>query len=220
MDKKELIKKIQKIVKKKLKGESSGHGYWHCYRVVQNALFIGKKEKADLKILELSAWLHDISIKKGRKNHEIRSAKQAEKILTKLKIPPELIAKVVKCIKNHRFSTGKAETLEEKILQDADKLDVMGAIGIARIFAFAGRYKRKFHDGKIKSDTSAYKKTGYSRTIIEHFYDKIFLLPKLLHTKSAQKMGRERIRFARQFVKRFLQEWKGKKYKRRYVKKR
>ncbi|MCJ7826472.1 HD domain-containing protein [Patescibacteria group bacterium] len=203
----ELVKTIQKEVKRRLKGEATGHDYWHCQRVVRVALQIGKEEHADLTVLELAGWLHDISVKKGRKNHEVRSAVQGEKLLTKLHVEKELIEKVVRCIRNHRFSTGKVETLEDMILQDADKLDVMGAIGIARGFAFAGRYKRIFHDGKISSNPQAYKKTGYSRTIIQHFYDKIFLLPDMLHTKTAKRIGVERIQFTKEFVKRFLEEW-------------
>ena len=206
-DYRELVKTIQKEVKRRLKGEATGHDYWHCQRVVRVALQIGKEEHADLSVLELAGWLHDISVKKGRKNHELRSAVQAENLLTKLHVEKELIEKVVRSIKNHRFSTGKAETLEDMILQDADKLDVMGAIGIARGFACAGKYKRTFYDGKITSDTQVYKKTGYSRTIIDHFYDKIFLLPDLLHTKTAKRIGVERMQFTKEFVKRFLEEW-------------
>jgi len=203
----DIVKEIKKEVKKKLEGESTGHNHWHCFRVVKLALKIGRKENADLKVLELAGWLHDIAVKKGRKNHEIRSSIQAEKILNKLKTNPELIKRVVKCIKNHRFTTGKTETLEDKVLRDADKLDVMGALGVARLFAFAGHYKKPFHDGKIHANTKKYIKTGYSRTIIEHYYDKIFLLPKLLNTKTGKQIGRNRIKFAQKFVKQFLREW-------------
>lgn len=204
------LKKIKKIVKKKLTGESTGHGYWHAQRVVKMAKRIGKEEGADLKVLELAGWMHDIEVKKGRKNHEIRSAKSAEKILTDLDFPADFITTVVKCVKNHRFTTGKAETLEEKILQDADKLDVMGAIGIARIFSYAGAHKRELFNGKIKKDTKNYKKTGKSDTPIDHCYQKIFKLPKLLHTKTAKRIGRKRVRFVKKFVDRFLKEWEGK----------
>ena len=204
-----LVKTIQKEVKKRLKNEATGHDYWHCQRVVKVALQIGKEEHANLSILELAGWLHDIGVKKGRKNHEVRSALWSENFLKKHHVEKKLIERVVECVRHHRFSTGKAETLEDKVLQDADKLDVMGAIGIARLFAFAGRYKRTFHDGKILANTHTYKRTGYSRTALEHYYDKIFLLPTELHTKTAKKIGLKRIQFAKEFVKRFLEEWEG-----------
>jgi uncharacterized protein len=203
----EVVKTIRKEVKRRLKDEATGHDFWHCQRVVRMALQIGKEENADLAVLELAGWLHDISVKKGRKNHEVRSARQAEKLLQRLHVKKTLIEKVVERIRHHRYSTGKAETLEDKILQDADKLDIMGAIGIARMFAFGGRHKLLFHDGKITSNPLAYKKTGHSKTVIGHYYDKLLFLPDALHTKTAKRIGNERIQFTKEFVKRFLEEW-------------
>jgi uncharacterized protein len=208
VEKRKIILQIKKLVKKKLGNESSGHDFWHCQRVVDNALKIGKEEKADLWVLELAGWLHDLGAAQGRKNHEIRSAKMAEKILSPFGIPQEIINKVISCIKNHRFSTGKTETLEDKVLRDADKLDVMGAIGIGRLFACSGRFKKiHFYDGKLNPHPKRYKKTGWSRHVIDHFYEKIFLLPDLIQTKTAKRIGRQRIKFVRQFVKQFLKEW-------------
>jgi len=206
-----VLVKVKKLVKQKLQHESTGHDHWHCQRVVSVALRIGKEEHADLQVLELAGWLHDIGVMKGRKNHEVRSSVQAEKILQKLHVDQELITKTVACIKNHRFSTGTAVSLEDKILQDADKLDVIGAIGIARMFSFGGKYNMSFYKGKITADPVRYKKTGWSKTIIDHFYDKIFLLPAKLHTDTAKKIGDERILFAKAFVTQFMEEWDGKK---------
>lgn len=208
---KKIISGVEKIVKHRLNKESSGHDFWHCQRVVNLALRIGQKEKANLQVLELSAWLHDLGATQGRKNHEIRSAKQAKVILNKLKIDSEIIDRVIACIKNHRFTTGKVETIEDAVLRDADKLDILGAIGVARLFQFAGKYKRPIHDGKIAPNIERYKKTGRSRTMMEHVYEKIFLLPKLLHTKTAKKIGEERFQFCQIFLKRFFEEWEGKK---------
>src|SRR4030067_3859492 len=148
-----VLLEVKKLVKNKLGKESSGHDYWHCYRVVQNALVIGKEEKANLKVLELSAALHDISIDKSKKDHEIRGAQFTQKFLSELGLNKKAINQIVNCIKKHRFSKGiKAVTLEEKILQDADKLDALGAIGIARLFALSGKYKQIIYDPKIKPD--------------------------------------------------------------------
>jgi len=207
-----VIKKVQKIVKKKLWGESSGHDYWHCYRVVQTALAIGRKEKANLQVLELAGWLHDIAIPKGRKDHEIKSAQFAKKFLSKLEVDEKIINQVVNCIKKHRFSKGvKAKTLEEKVLQDADKLDVLGAIGIARTFVFSGKHGQTTHNPKIKPDFGYYLKHGESNTTINHFYNKLFKLKGLLHTKAAKKIAREREKYMKGYLKRFYLEWEGEK---------
>lgn len=212
MDKQKIIKKVQKIVKTKLWDESSGHDYWHCYRVVQTVLAIGKKEKADLQILELAGWLHDIAIPESRRDHEIKSAQFAKKFLSKLEVDEKIINQVTNCIKKHRFSKGmKTKTLEEKILQDADKLDVLGAIGIARTFIFSGRYGQITHNPKIKPKFDYYLKHGKSKTTINHFYDKLFKLKGLLHTKTAKKIAREREKYMKGYLKRFYLEWEGKK---------
>ena len=205
-----IIKEVKKIVKHRLNKESSGHDFWHCQRVVNLALKIGKKEKANLIVLELAGWLHDLGATVGRKNHEIRSAKQAKIILDRLKINPKITDRVIACIKNHRFTTGKVETLEDTVLRDADKLDIIGAIGVARLFQFAGKYNRPIHDGKIAPNIERYKTTGRSRTMMEHVYEKIFLLPNLLQTKTARKIGRNRFAFCQIYLKRFFEEWEGK----------
>lgn len=208
---KKVLNKVKKVVWKELKNESSGHDYWHCLRVVQNALFIGKKEKANLQVLELAAWLHDIAAGKD-KDHEIRSAQFAKRFLSGLKVDKEITKQVVSCVKKHRFSKGiKPETLEEKIIQDADKLDALGAIGIARLFILAGKYRQITHSPKTKPDFDYYLKHGRSNTTINHFYDKLFKLKGLLHTKTAKKIALEREKYMRDYLKRFYLEWDGKK---------
>ncbi len=123
-----------------------------------------------------------------------------------------IIKQVVNCIKKHRFSKAiRAEILEEKILQDADKLDALGAIGIARLFILAGKHGQTTHDPKVKPDFDYYLKTGRSTTTINHFYDKIFKLKELLHTQKAKKIALEREKYMRNYLKRFYFEWKGKK---------
>lgn len=185
----QFLKKIKRIVWQRLKDEPSGHDYWHCYRVVQNALFIGKKEKANLQVLELSGWLHDIAIVNGKKDHEIKSAQFSQKFLSKLNLDKKIIKRVIDCIKKHRFSKKlKPKTLEEKIIQDVDKLDALGAIGIAQVFAGGGRRGQVIYNPKVKFDPSYYLKYGRSSSTINHFYDKLFKLRKLLYTKTAQKL--------------------------------
>lgn len=213
LNRKEIISAIKKIVKKELKNESSGHDFFHCQRVVDLAVKIGRQEKADLFVLQLAGWLHDLGALQGRRNHEIRSAKKAMIILAGFGLEQRIIDKVVNCIKNHRYSTGKAETLEDKILRDADKIDVIGAIGISRIFACCGRFKKlKFFNGKIDPNPKRYLKTGWSAHAIDHIYEKVYLLPELLQTKTARRIGKQRIKFVYQFMDQFLKEWEGKDF--------
>lgn len=212
MDKKGIIKTVKKLARKELEGESSGHDYSHVYRVYKLALKIGKKEKADLFVLSLASLLHDIDVRKGRENHHLRSAEVAGKFLKELGVDGKTIIKVQDCIKAHSYRGARknpAKTIEAKIISDADKLDVMGAIGVARICSFAGHFGRPLHDPKHKFDPEEYHKKG-GKTAIGAFYEKIFLLPKVLHTKTAKKIGNKRLKFAQRFVKNFLKEWEGK----------
>ena len=206
-----IINKIKKIVKKKLYAESSGHDYGHCYRVAQMAVKIGKVEKADIFVLELAGYLHDITSTNKRSDHNITGAEQAAKIMVELGINKEIIEKVKKCIINHRYTKGKKTnlSLEEKIIQDSDKLDVLGAIGIARIFSFAGKYNILMHDPQVKPNPANYLLTGKSTSALNLFQEKIFLLADLFHTKSAKKIAQEREKYMRGFEKRFNNEWLG-----------
>jgi uncharacterized protein len=202
-----ILDKVKKLAWRKLKNESTGHDYWHCYRVVQNALKIGRKKKANLLVLALAGWLHDVAVHPD-KEHEIRSAEFARGVLLDLGVDKKTVKQVVNCIKKHRFSKGiKAETLEEKILQDADKLDALGAIGLARLFILGGRYGQTTHNPQIKPDFDYYLKHGRSTTTINHFYDKLFKLRKMLHTKTAQKIALDRERYMKEYLKRFYLEW-------------
>ena len=206
------INKIKQIVKKTLIYESTGHGYWHCHRVAKSALLIGKKEKADLKILELSAWLHDITVPKGRKNHHLTGAKQAEKILTNLNVPKNIISQVKNCILKHRYSRQyPLNTIEEKIIQDADNLDALGASIIPRIFAHCGVHKIPIYNPNIKPSEKQYLKTGQSTTGINHIYEKLLKIPNKLNTNTAKHLAKHRIKFLKTFLKQYLAEFKGKK---------
>ena len=211
MGKKKVIKKIKEIARKKLTGESSGHDYSHVERVYKLALKIGKKEKADLFVLSLAALLHDIDVKRGRQNHHLRSAKVAGRLLEELGVDKKTIIRVQDCIKAHSYRGARehpARTIEAKIISDADKLDVMGAIGVARICSFAGHFGRPLHDPEYKFSPKRYHRKG-GKTAIGAFYEKIFLLPHVLHCRTAKKIGKRRLKFAHKFVKSFLKEWEG-----------
>lgn len=207
-----ILSKVKKIVRERLKHEFSGHDYWHCYRVAQTALTIGKKEKANVYILELAAWLHDIAIIEDKKFHEVKGALFAKELLMKLDVDKDIVEKVARCIRKHRFSKRiQADTLEEKILQDADKLDALGALGLARLFTLAGKYGQILHDPHIKPNFEYYLKYGRSNTTINHFYDKLFKLKNLLHTRTAKIIAFERETYMKEYIRRFYLEWEGKK---------
>ncbi len=212
MNYQKIIKQVEKTVRQRLWEEKSGHDYWHCYRVVKTALAIGKKENGDLVVLELAAWLHDIEVTKSREKHEELSAKLAQKYLKQLGLEKEIIEKVANCIRKHRFSKKiKAETLEEKIIQDADKLDALGAVGIARAFYGGSKYGEVFHTPSVKPNQKYYFQTGHSTSVVNHFYEKLFHLKDLLHTQTAKKIAKDREKVMKEFLKRFYLEWEGKK---------
>lgn len=173
---KKTISRVKKIVKQKLKKESTGHGYWHSQRVSKLAKKIAKTEGGDLRIIELAAWLHDIAVSKGRKHHHTLGVKQAE-----------------------------------KIIQDADNLDALGAIIIPRIFAHCGHHNIPIYDPTIKPNEKTYLRTGRSTTGINHFHEKLFKIEKTFNTKTAKAISKGRIKFLKSFLKQYLAEFEAKK---------
>ena len=166
------------------------HGWDHTQRVRELVLKIGLEEKADLEILEIAALLHDIARKKEKNGlcHAEEGARIAGEIL---KDHPKKEG-IVHCIESHRFSRGKQpKTLEAKILQDADKLDSMGAVGIARCFMYQSEHKGNIHTAK------------------EHFQEKLLKLGSLMHTKTGKKLASERHEFLEEFLDRLEKEEKG-----------
>ncbi len=206
------VTKIKQIVAKTLRHESTGHGYWHSYRVAKMAKRIGKAEKANLQTLELAAWLHDIAVLNGRKHHHTLGAKKAAIILTKLQVPPKTIKAVRACILKHRYSKKyQLNTIEEKIIQDADNLDALGALIIPRVFSFCGVYQIPIYDPNLKPNKLNYLKTGKSSTGINHFYEKLFDVEKTLHTKTAKSLAKPRVKFLKLFVDQYLAEFQAKR---------
>lgn len=136
----------------------------------------------------------------------------ARKFLTQRGVTPAIIDQVVGCILKHRFSKNrKVTTLEEKIIQDADKLDALGAVGIARVFLVADKYRQTLYDPKMKPSFQFYLREGRSNTTINHFYDKLFKLRGMLHTKAAKQIAKSRETFMKQYLQRFYEEWDGRK---------
>jgi uncharacterized protein len=209
MDRVEIINKIKDYVKTKQLGETTGHDWWHTFRVWQIAIKIGQLEKADLFIVELAALLHDLDDWKFSNG----GTENVRKLLEDLGIEENIIVNVCDIVKNLSFKgAGVAtsmKTIEGKVVQDADRLDALGAIGIARAFAYGGYKGREIYNPEIKpiSHGSFEEYRNSVGTTINHFYEKLFLLKDLMNTEIAKAMARERHEFMEEFVKKFKEEW-------------
>lgn len=191
--------------------EGGSHEFSHTERVYNNALLISKDENADLDILKAAALLHDIAREKEDSGkcdcHAKEGSIMAEKILEEMNFPEDKISKVVYAIKIHRHSTGiTPETIEAAILQDADRLDALGAITIGRMFSTGGKIGRPLHisNSEIKQEGS------YTNTTINGFYHKILkITPETFKTKKAKEIAKGRYKFVQAFLERFIKEWNG-----------
>lgn len=189
--------------------KNPGHGWWHVNRVYNMAKFIGAKENADIFVIKLSALLHDID---DWKFNETESAK-AEKWLKNVKLGVITTEKVLDTIKQVSFK-GAGEntvpnTIEAKVVQDADRLDAIGAIGIARAFAYGGFKNRSIYEPEVKPHFHAtfneYK--NIKSHTINHFYEKLLLLKNLMNTQTAKKIANDRHKFLQKFLSEFYKEW-------------
>ncbi len=210
------ISEIETYVKGKMAGESTGHDWFHVQRVLKTATHLAKKEKnVDIFIVQVAALLHDIGDWKIN-----NSGKTEEEILdvacSILKLPnPDQIA-IKSIILNMAFSKNiagqKKLSREGKIVQDADRLEALGAIGIARAFAYGGKKSRQIYNPEVTpktySSTEEYRNSD-SHTI-NHFYEKLFKVRKQLHTKAAKEIAMKREKFMKAFLKEFYAEWDGK----------
>lgn len=214
MYKKEVVEQTAEYVKTVLLGESSGHDWWHIYRVWNTAKLIGKKENADLYVVELSSLLHDIADWKFHGGDDSVGPKIARRWLENCSIEKEdTISHVCQIIKDLSFKganvKSEMKTLEGKVVQDADRLDAIGAIGIARTFAYGGSKGREMYNQKIKPElhNSFEEYKSNKGTTINHFYEKLLLLKDLMNTETARQMAEERHKFMEEFLKQFYKEW-------------
>ncbi len=222
MNKEEIIRKVEEIVKNKLSDRS--HDFEHTKRVYNIALKLAKHyRQVDLFVLKLAALLHDIARededkdKTGKIDHALLGADIARKILAELGAEKEIIEKVAHAIETHRFKANrKPETIEAKLLFDADKIDVLGAVGIARAFMTAGKYGQ--NPWELDFDLKAYVKenmpNGRIKDISKHSPYKEFLIklakvPGRMQTEVGRKVAEKRLEFMREFFERFKKEIKG-----------
>lgn len=211
------IEKTAQYVEQKFSGEGTGHDWWHMYRVWQLSKTIAQQEKnVDLYVVELGALLHDIADWKFHDGDEEAGPKAAREWLEGLNVEEKIIAHIEDIIRTVSFKgagvASNMKTIEGKIIHDADKLDAMGAIGIARAFAYGGANSRSMHEPSDKPQQhdsfEAYKKSQGATTA--HFYEKLLLLQDRMYTKTAQKLAVGRHKYMEGFLDEFYREWDGK----------
>lgn len=213
-----VLETTKEYVRRTLEGEGSGHDWWHIYRVWKNAINIAKNEQADLFVVELAALLHDIADWKFHPDDDA-GPKVARQWLESINVHEEVIKKVCSVIAEVSFKgahvTSTASSKEAMIVQDADKLDAIGALGIARCFMYSGHVGKILYDPAIKptlhTSFEEYKKAaGAENPAINHFYEKLLLLKSRMHTETARKMAQERHEFMERYLEQFYGEWEGK----------
>ncbi|MZH05116.1 MAG: HD domain-containing protein [Nitrospinae bacterium] len=210
-----IISKTCEFVESKLAGEGSGHDWWHIFRVWTLARKIAVEEKAQLEIVELGALLHDIADWKFHDGDDSIGPAMAREFLNSHNVDPDLSDSVVEIISTVSYKgAGVAtpmKTLEGKIVQDADRLDAIGALGIARTFAYGG-YKNRliYHPDEkpvLHESYEDYKKNeGHT---INHFYEKLLLLKERMNTNTGKKIAEGRHQFMQSYLDQFYREWDG-----------
>lgn len=212
-----LIEKTIDFVKVTLADAEGGHDWWHIYRVWKTAKHIAEHENSDLLVVELAALLHDIADSKFHDGDEEKGPAIASEFLQSMQVEEKVIAHVVKIIANVSFKGGKHEkdfkSIELDIVQDADRLDALGAIGIARTFNYGGFKGRAIYNPEIKPDLNLTKEQYKNSTAptINHFYEKLLLLKDLMNTQSGRIMAEERHKFMEIYLDQFYREWEGEK---------
>ena len=213
----DLIAKTILFVKEKLNDAEGGHDWFHIERVYKNAVLISKNEVCDTTIVQLGALLHDIADSKFHNGDETIGPRVAREFLQSEQVYEEIITHVVNIIENISFKGGNFEkkftSIELSIVQDADRLDAIGAIGIARTFNYGGFKNRTLYDPEIAPNSSMtkeeYKKSD--SPTVNHFYEKLLLLKDKMNTATGKQIAQERHRYMEGFLAQFYAEWEGEK---------
>ncbi len=210
-----LIARIAGDVKTCLEGEGSGHDWWHVHRVWKMAERIGAQEHADMPVVSLGALLHDIADWKFHGGDDSVGPRVAAEMLRRHGVPEEIAGRVVRIVAEVSFKGAGVpsvpSTLEGKIVQDADRLDAIGAIGIARAFAYGGYRGRPLYEPGIEPVMHS-SKEAYSRSqspTVNHFHEKLLLLKDLMNTRTARDIAEARHGFMEEYLERFHEEWEG-----------
>ena len=219
---KEIIKKTEKFVQDFFEQEATGHDWWHTHRVRKLALKIAREERTDLFIVEMAALLHDIGDYKFSGGDEKQGQERVARYLNSLPLDSSLIQKILDITTNISFmktlsqngnSTIGEKSPEFKAVSDADRLDALGAIGIARAFTYGGYYHRPIYDPGIPPNPhisqEEYKTT--ESPSLNHFYEKLFKLKDMMYTTYGKRLAQGRHKFIEEYLKCFYQEWRGEK---------
>lgn len=208
-----LVEKVEKEIAQQFEGDATGHDWYHIKRVLNLSRFLQKTEGGTLEIIELAALLHDISDHKFNGGKLDEGGKVAFDILTKLGCDIEKAKKVKYIVDNVSYkganTVAEMNSLEGTIVQDADRLDAIGAIGIARTFAYGGNKNQPMYEPsrEAKMHESFEEYASAKSNTINHFYEKLLLLKDRLNTSSAKKLGQERHEYMEHFLKEFYGEW-------------
>ena len=212
-----LIHNTIEFVKQQLQNAEGGHDWFHIERVYKNSLLIAKEENCDLLVVQLGALLHDIADSKFHNGDENVGSKTARTFLENQKVEENIIQNVIDIIENISFKGGnfdkKFTSIELEIVQDADRLDAIGAIGIARTFNYGGFKNRAIYDPKVPPNLTMTKeeyKNSESPTL-NHFYEKLLLLKDKMNTQTGKKLAEKRHEFMLLFLEEFYAEWNGDK---------
>ncbi|WP_207421859.1 HD domain-containing protein [Desertivirga brevis] len=209
------IDQTETFVKESLGGAEGGHDWWHIYRVWQTAKTIGIEEGADLLVVELAALLHDIADSKFHDGDEEIGPAKAQEFLESIGVEEATIEHVKDIIRYMSFKASfgeiKFSSKELEVVQDADRLDAIGAIGIARAFSYGGYKQREFYNPeippKLNMTKEEYKKSA--TPTINHFYEKLLLLKDKMNTSTGKRLAQERHEFMELYLEQFYGEWDG-----------
>ncbi|WP_415060552.1 HD domain-containing protein [Flavobacterium sp.] len=212
-----IIDKTILFVKHQLQNAEGGHDWFHIERVYKNAVLIAQEEVCDVTVVKLGALLHDIADSKFHDGDEEIGPKMARTFLESENVSEEIIEHVVQIIQNISFKGGNFEktfsSKELEIVQDADRLDALGAIGIARTFNYGGFKNRALYNPSIapKLNMSKEEYKNSDSPTLNHFYEKLLLLKDKMNTETGKKLAQERHRFMETFLSQFYAEWEGEK---------
>ena len=215
MNEESIIEQTMQFVKTELEGAEAGHDWWHIERVYKNALKIAASEPVNLFVVRLAALLHDIADAKFHGGDENAGPNKAGKFLRSAGVPPETTDHVENIIRHLSFKGGNVPVAfhsgELAVVQDADRLDALGAIGIARAFHYGGYRNRELYHPDRPPDMHLTKETYRSSTAptLNHFYEKLLLLKDRMHTATGRTLAENRHAFLERFLEEFLAEWQG-----------
>lgn len=210
-----IVRKTAEHVRSKLRDEGTGHDWWHVDRVWRNALKIGKAERANMEVVELAALLHDIADWKFNGNDLKAGARETRRWLGELGAEAEVIDHVCEIVEGVSFKRAgekdEMRTREGRVVQDADRLDAIGAIGIARCFAYGGSIGNQLHDPTVKPKRHASPEDDRNAkgTSLNHFQEKLLLLKDRMKTKTGRRLADHRHRFMKKYLEEFEREWEG-----------